>query len=141
MSGLPSVPAETHAPVLVLSRITGLRFQRGRLPATTVRSRVLIANAEGMSQWNTLALPLDPSRERISLHALNVLDASGKIIARASLGDRYTLDRPDGSKLIHFPIQGLIPGCIISMPSPPKVSCPPTPGPSPAIPLPCPIPP
>ena len=113
LSGLPSVPAETHGPVLVLSRITGLRFQRGRLPATTVRSRVLIANAEGMSQWNTLALPLDPARERLCLHALNVLDASGKIIARASLGDRYTLDRPDGSKLIHFPIQGLTPGCII----------------------------
>ncbi len=113
LSGLPSVPAETHGPVLVLSRITGLRFQRGRLPATTVRSRVLIANAEGMSQWNTLALPLDPARERLCLHALTVLDASGKIIARASLGDRYTLDRPDGSKLIHFPIRGLTPGCII----------------------------
>ena len=113
MNGLPSVPAETHAPALVLSRITGLRFQRGRLPATTVRSRILITNAEGMSQWNTLTLPLDPSRERLCLHALNVLNASGKIIARASPDDRYTLDGPDGGKLIHFPIQGLVPGCII----------------------------
>lgn len=112
-TGLPSAPAHVHSPAVYLSRITGYRFQRGRLPSTTVRARILIANAEGMSQWNTLTLSVNPHRERIALHYLKVLDPSGKPVARASLTDRYSLDTADGGKLIHFPIPGLFPGCLI----------------------------
>ena len=112
-SGLPLPPTECHTTALMLSRITGLRQQRGRLPATTVRTRILIGNAEGMSQWNTLTFPLDPARERLALHYLNVLAPSGKIIDRGNPADRYTLDSPDGSRLVHFPVPGLVPGCII----------------------------
>ncbi|MDB6069336.1 MAG: hypothetical protein JWL81_507, partial [Verrucomicrobiales bacterium] len=109
-SSLPSSPP----PALILSHITGHRQQRGRLPATTIRSKVLISNAEGMSQWNTLTFLVDPARERLSLHTLNVLDPSGKsIIAQGSPQDRYSLDTPDGMKNVHFPIPGLQPGCII----------------------------
>ncbi len=112
-TGLPVAPAETPSPALYLSRITGYRYQRGRLPTTTVRARLLITNAEGMSQWNTLTIPVNPHRERIALHYLNVLDASGRLMARASMADRYSLDTADGGKLVHFPVPGLTPGCII----------------------------
>ena len=110
---LPAVPDNFHAPSLFLSRITGLRHQRGRPPATTVRSRILIINSEGMSQWNTLSFPLDPHRERLALHHLNVMDSAGKIIARGHLPDRYTLEAQDGTLTVHFPVPGLVPGCII----------------------------
>ena len=112
-TGLPSAPADSHAPSLILSRITGFRHQRGRPTATTVRTRILIADAEGMSQWNTLTFPIDSARGRLSLHHLNVIAPDGKTITRGNPSDRYTLDAPDGTRLVHYPVPGLVPGCTI----------------------------
>ncbi len=110
---LPVAPADMHSPALILSHITGQRYQRNRPSATTIHSRLLINNAEGMSQWNTLTFPVNPARERLTLHHLKVLNPQGKTLAMANLGDRYTTESANGTKIIHFPVPALTPGCII----------------------------
>jgi len=114
LTNLPVPPASgIHSPALILSRITGQRYQRNRPPATTVRSRILINNAEGMSQWNTLTFPVNPARERLTLHHLNVQNAQGKTLGSANLADRYTTESSNGTRIIHFPVPALTPGSII----------------------------
>ncbi len=101
--------------VVHLYRVTGLQLHTSEPLRQTTRGAIRILDEEGMSLFNTMHFPVQPLAQRLCIHYLRVLDATGQVTAEAKLQDHYSLDGggAGSGKVIHVPIPGLTPGCTI----------------------------
>ncbi len=115
----PAAPLDAGGQSVVhLFRVTGTQLHTTQPLRQTTRGAVRILDEEGMALFNTMRFPVMPVAQRLCIHYLRVLDATGRVTSEAKLADHYSLDgaasgMATSGKVIHVPIPGLSPGCTI----------------------------
>lgn len=117
LEGLQKLPESYgeghHAAMLLWAR--SIHYSPTSLMRTTTRRIIRILNEEGADSFSTLEYTYDPVIERLHVNRAEVRDASGKVVAKAGLGDAYVLDTGDGAmattdRTVHVQVPGLKPG-------------------------------
>jgi len=103
-----------------LSRVTGYAFERKKDCRHTVRMRIKVLDAAGVSRFSTIQRDYDPVSEDIYVNELVVRDESGKVVSRGQVNDYYVVDDRQGDaattgRVLHLPVPQLQPGHIIDL--------------------------
>lgn len=97
-----------------LRQVTVYDFKPGTAAGRTIYHDMVLLSTRAVETMSTLRFTFTPLSERVYLNRLEVLDAEGKVIAKADEKDQYVTtedgDQASGSKVLCVPVPGLVSG-------------------------------
>lgn len=111
LRALPPTFGEGHnAAMLLWAR--SIHYTKDKPMRSTTRRVIRILNEEGADAFSSMEYTYDPLMERLHVNKAEVLDAEGKVIARAGIDDSYVLDSDDRSmatteRTVHIQVPGM----------------------------------
>ena len=98
-----------------LLQMTGYHFEKGEPVRRTETQRARALTRDGAAQLGSLRIGFDALEERVYPDRVEVKDAEGRVVARATLDDAYVSDpdtegMADERRLLQLPVPGVQPG-------------------------------
>lgn len=100
--------SETHYEYSIIA----YKYEPETIHKKTIFESVYIGDDASLEQFQTLSIHYDPFAEKVFMNSVEVLDAEGKILAKANLEDYYVTsdtgsDMAIEDKVLHCPVPGL----------------------------------
>lgn len=118
LRALPATYGEGHnAAMLLWAR--SIQYTKDKPMRSTIRRVIRILNDEGADAFSSMEYAYDPLVERLHVNKAEVLDAEGKVVARAGIDDAYVLDSDDRSmatteRKVHIQVPGMKAGLTLN---------------------------
>ncbi|MBK1814948.1 DUF3857 domain-containing protein [Luteolibacter yonseiensis] len=103
-------------PCAWLLRATGYHFEKGKPLRRTIHRRVKVLTTEGAADMSSVTATFDPIHERIFMNRLEVRNAAGEVLAKASVDDAYVKEGGDEAtheKTLHLQVAAVQPGTTV----------------------------